>query len=152
MKTQKFNEQQLKDLVKGKEVVTCELVKKGEGYIEEIKERFEHPSMNFNIRDAKQPVSKGFFIMQVVKPNADNVFALYLVVQATNEKGEKQSFCEFCSELAPNSNLVGHGGAEEKPLLVRLEKIEVQKEKHTLDERGWKTKLPLWFKTWKRGN
>ena len=102
MNSQKFTEQQLKDLVAGKEVVTCESVKEGD-----------------KLYDWCEPVE---VCIIDEKTGAERMFSVGDIVQATNEKGEKQWFCPTCKIIekkvkfenvyqhCPNFDCKGHKG------------------------------------------
>lgn len=120
-KTQVFSEQQLKDLPKGKEVVTIESVKKDENYADKI-----FPN---------ERVRRIYFVSK----NAKELFRIGDVVQAVNEKSEKQWYCPICNKINLQWDCNQHPESNEKPLLVRLGKTE---DKHAFGKE-------YWLKTWK---
>ena len=129
MKTQTFTEQQLKDLVAGKEVVTVEPVKEGEQIL--------RLSPNGKIKFIVEPKGSGLNALSEVGE----------VVQAVNEKGENVWKCSFCGSKYHNYKPDSLGT---KPLLVQLVKIEkatpemVGVPTFVLERRG-----DAWLKTWK---
>lgn len=153
MKTQMFTEQQLKDLASGKEVQTCEPVKKGE------EERKENGFIPFEgMEHSYMPDEKDSWIEEIRDSKNKLICKVGEVRQAVNEKGEKQ--CKNCrSELDvfgkdKNKEIiwrhikrpVGMTVASEKcftpePLLVRLKKIE---------EETYDKSKEFWFQTWKQ--
>lgn len=127
MKTQKFSEQRLEELVEKGETTTTEPVKKGE-----------------KLYDWCEPVE----VCRIdEKTGAELLFKVGEVRQAVNEKREKIFYCNDCKEMAnekhlkkdPYSGCPTCGIDKPNPLLVRLKKIEEQ----TYD----KTKK-FRFKTW----
>ena len=131
-KTQVFTEQQLKDGVKGLEVVTAEPVKKGDVV----------------------KVIRGKEIREVVDLSGGTAFEKIIfkvgeLVQAVNEKGEKQWYCPTCfkswgiiSEVKRGVKIWDWNKDCEKPLkplLFRLIKI---------DGNGH-TEIEYWLKSWK---
>lgn len=111
MKTQQFTDWQLKDLSKGLTVTTVESVKKGD-----IKEMT-------NPRNFSQPYINGDRISIDCEADIGRIFngkkticKVGDIVQAVNEKDEKQWYCPECkkTDCADIAN---------KPLLVRLKKI-----------------------------
>ena len=153
MKKQQFNEQQLKDLVSGKPVQTVEPVKEGEFC--------SHQNKFIQTSDVKSLPAD--FVSNVI------INSVGEVVQATNEKGEKQFYCPECKVFIHNAELEFCGNCQLslekdimfKPLQVRLEKIE---KKTYSDSVGLPQNKPkkdyysigndplVWLKTWKRGN
>jgi len=162
MKTQKFSESRLKELMEKGETTTVGPVKKGERFIDE----YAHSSGEIEIQVAAMIHNGEKTISQVGE-----------VVQATNEKGEKQFHCKQCNSLhfLPKKNLIFTnqvGGkdviitpiqqlnhnvsrhvcvlpenalvkiAKFVPLLVRLEKIE-------RETYAGNSKKEFWFETWK---
>lgn len=116
MKTQNFSEEQLKDAVAGKPVVTIEAKKEGERLIPEW--------MGENVH-----------ITETIHNGKDCIYQVGEVVQAMNEKGEKQWFCPDCQNIFDKEEArldsmeshdceCGYNSIFWKPLLVRLEKIE----------------------------
>ncbi len=149
MKSVKFSEEQLKDLVKGKSVVVVELVKKGE-----------------LIKDNKLVIGKmdgiieGVLVVKEIKDKISNkkmlvpekmLFEVGELVQAVNEKGNWEWFCDKCNahhettlqNKNPESLMLieayctnNHIAFEMKPLLVRLKKIEKEKFGELIKENG----------------
>ena len=140
MKSQVFSEKQIKDLAEGKEVVVVEPVKKGE-YLD------VHPTKGTPCIMIKYLKETMMSILSFVGE----------VVQASNEKGEKQWFCPKCNNIVKQKKELNYyececnGGWTDfkpplqkdfpwKPLLVRLEKIEEQKTMY----------INNWLETFKR--
>ena len=138
-KTQGFTEQQLQDLPKGLEVTTAEPVKKGEYSLPSIKDNWEIKGIG---KDKKE------------------VSLVGEVVQATNEKGEKQWYCPECKEVKESELefmkshhlrfCFGLGTKKPKkikfakPLLFRLEKIEEK----TCPKESTTRYEDMWLKSW----
>lgn len=150
-KTQVFTEQQLKDLVAGKKAVTAESVKKGEidSHYNSIKDLVSEEIQGIRNKEGKR-------IIQVGE-----------VVQALNEKGEKQWYCSVCGNIAKviikSDNSICCGVSltkkgkkiarqtlekEFEPLLVQLNKIE----KKTCPKESTTRYDDMWLKTWRSNN
>ena len=126
MKTQQFTEQQLKDLVNGKKIVTAQPVKKGERLVEHYKTK----SLEINTT--------------IYLDNKKSVCRVSELVQATNEKSEKLFTC-YCND-GKGYHPFHVGFDYSKPLLVRLEKIE---KAINLEENKFIKESYSWLKTWR---
>lgn len=176
MKSQKFTEQQLKDLVTSKEVVTVEPLKEGD-YVElwkcsncgceiwkppkdEIiknalyislfitnKNKFEKPCPNeCGLTISENKISR-------LKKYTNLDLMVGEVYQASNEKGEDYIVHDTFYKSPEKyfnykkiKGIIGH-----LPLLIRLEKIE-RKERRDIDKSLGSTNFgheDVWLKTWK---
>ena len=129
MKTQVFNEQQLKDLVEGKEVVIYEPVKEGDGF--DIPKRtfeeelyMERPKIgDYYLFCHGKSKTLGIGKIEKIFGHVCNWWTVYMDigfcrtnipkqwlikklnhVQASNEKGEKQWYCPECNISLENLN------------------------------------------------
>jgi hypothetical protein len=163
MKSQKFTEQQLKDLVAGKQVQTVEAKKKGE---------YPHLSLYEKIMNGERQI-KGIVLAKVDKKTGKPIQVqtpkklceMYEIAQATNEEGEKIVSVNKIDSIGFDSEkkaFIGEGKLE--PLFVRLEKIEETKlnrvrkkplsfkvkEGNSLPPNPYVIVKDIWLKTWVR--
>jgi len=183
MKTKKFSDQQLEDLVEKGETVTCEPVKEGEDI-----ELWKCSNCGYEIRKPpidkilKNPYYRELFINnknEQIKPcpndcartiseNKISGLKKYAysdlmvgeLVQALNEKGEKQWYCPLCKRIG--IGLMGinfecgcltlHREEDEhwNPLVVRLQKIEKKEILIGECDSGKPILEENWLKTWVR--
>jgi len=154
LKTQSFSDQQLKDLVAGKEVDAVEAKKKGEClYVKGDREPFQIIGITINTKFDNNHTP-------IWEENPKLSCEVGELVQACNEKGEKQWYCPLCKRIG--IGLMGinfecgcltlHREEDEhwNPLVVRLQKIEKKEILIGECDSGKPILEENWLKTWVR--